>query len=104
MPGGGDFQCRGILSITYVLGTLTVIPAPATVESLSIETIKLSALLDALGRELDGNISGQPGANFTAVLSKTGASVTSAKALDRVGGLSLRAVDAVLEAGLRTAR
>ncbi len=42
-------------------------------------TVKAASLLDALGRELDGNDSGQPGANFTAVLSKTGTKVTSAK-------------------------
>ncbi len=33
-------------------------------------TVKASSLLDALGRELDGNDSGQPGSNFVAVLSK----------------------------------
>ena len=41
-------------------------------------TVKAAGLLDALGRELDGNDSGQPGANFTAVLSNAGTKVTSA--------------------------
>ena len=39
-------------------------------------TVKAASLLDALGRELDGNDSGQSGANFTAQLSKSGTSVT----------------------------
>ena len=64
-------------------------------------TVKAASLLDALGRELDGNGSGQLGANFTAVLSKAGTSVTSARALARIGGLSPHAVDAVLETALR---
>ena len=42
-------------------------------------TIKAADLLDALGRPLDGNGSGQPGANFVATLSKTGVSVDSAR-------------------------
>jgi hypothetical protein len=67
-------------------------------------TVKAASLLDALGRELDGNDSGQSGANFTAVLSKAGTSVTSARPLARIGGLSSRAVDAVLTAGLLTGR
>jgi MBG domain (YGX type) len=41
-------------------------------------TVKAASLLDALNRELDGNDSGQPGANFTAILSRAGTSVTSA--------------------------
>ncbi len=143
-------------TFTYVPGTLTVILAPATVESVSVEKVKLSkrktvqeivvqfsealdsataqsissytvttaptnkkqkskpvplssasysasaftvtlltrktlvlnppleltvlaaGLLDAFGRELDGNDSGESGANFTAILSKSGTSVTSA--------------------------
>ncbi|MGO9916316.1 MAG: choice-of-anchor Q domain-containing protein, partial [Isosphaeraceae bacterium] len=64
-------------------------------------TVKAASLRDALGRELDGNDSGRSGANFTAVLSKAGTSVTSARALARIGGLSSHAVDAVLEAGLQ---
>jgi parallel beta-helix repeat protein len=66
--------------------------------------VKAASLLDALGRELDGNDSGQSGANFTAVLSKAGTSVTSARAMSRIGGLSSHAVDAVLGAGLRAGR
>ncbi len=66
--------------------------------------VKAASLLDVLGRELDGNDSGQSGANFTAVLSKAGTSVTSARALARNGGLSSGAVDAALEAGLRESR
>jgi hypothetical protein len=67
-------------------------------------TVKAASVLDALGRELDGNDSGQPGANFTAVLSKGGTTVTSARALARIGGLSSHAVDAVLESSLRGGR
>ncbi len=67
-------------------------------------TIKAASLLDALGRELDGNDSGQSGANFTAVLSKSGTRVTSARPLARIGGLSSQAVDVVLEAGLNGGR
>jgi hypothetical protein len=63
-------------------------------------TIKAASLLDAYGRELDGNDSGTPGANYTAILSKTGVTVTSAIALARVGGLSSQAVDAALESGI----
>jgi hypothetical protein len=59
-------------------------------------TIQAAGLRDALGRELDGNDSGRPGANFTAVLSKAGAAVTSARELAPIGGLSSRAVDDVL--------
>jgi len=64
-------------------------------------TVKAASLRDAFGRELDGDDSGKSGANFTAVLSKTGTRVTSAKALTRIGGLSPDAIDAVLRAGLR---
>jgi MBG domain (YGX type) len=67
-------------------------------------TVQAASLLDAEGRELDGNNSGQPGANFTAVLSKAGASVTSARERARIGGLAFQAVDAVLAAGLRRGR
>ena len=63
-------------------------------------TVQAASLLDAQGRQLDGNNSGRPGANFTAALSKAGATVTSA----RIGGLSSHAVDAVLAAGLRWGR
>jgi CSLREA domain-containing protein len=63
-------------------------------------TVHAASLLDALGRALDGNDSDQAGANYTAVLSKAGATVTSA----RIGRLSSRAVDAVLAAGLRSGR
>ena len=63
-------------------------------------TVKAPSLLDALGRQLDGNDSGQPGANFTAVLSKAATKITSASALAQVGGLPSRPVNAVLEAGL----
>jgi MBG domain (YGX type) len=59
-------------------------------------TVKAASLLDALGRELDGNDSGHAGANFTAELRKASTSVTSDRAL--------RAVDTVLAAGLRAAR
>ncbi len=48
-------------------------------------TVKAASLLDSLGRELDGDKSGQPGGNFTAVVSKGGATVTSARALARIG-------------------
>jgi hypothetical protein len=67
-------------------------------------TVNAATLLDALGRELDGDDSGQSGANFTAVLSKAGTTVTSARPLARLGRLSSHAVDAVLEAGLRGGR
>lgn len=62
-------------------------------------TVKAASLRDALGRELDGDGSGRPGANFTAILSKTGTNVTSASALARSDRLSSLAVDAVLAAG-----
>ncbi len=67
-------------------------------------TVKAASLLDALGRELDGNDSGRSGANFTAVLSKAGTSVTSARELARIGGLSPDAVDAVLKTAARGGR
>jgi hypothetical protein len=63
-------------------------------------TVKAASVLDSLGRELDGNDSGQPGANFTALLSKAGVTVTSSRALAQSWDLSSHAVDAVLEAGV----
>jgi MBG domain (YGX type)/YDG domain len=62
-------------------------------------TVKAASLLDAFGRELDGNDSGQPGVNFTAVISKAGATIKSARPLVQIGALSFRAVDALSEAG-----
>ncbi len=44
-------------------------------------TVQAASLLDALGRQLDGNDSGRPGANFTAVLSKAGTTVTQSAAV-----------------------
>ena len=67
-------------------------------------TVDASSLRDALGRELDGNGSGQSGANFTAVISKAGATVTSARPKARLGRLSSHAIDAVLEANSRGGR
>jgi hypothetical protein len=67
-------------------------------------TVKAASLQDALGLELNGDDSGLPGANFTAVLSKSGTRVTSARALSRFGVLSSEAVDAVLAAGLGRGR
>ena len=58
-------------------------------------TVRAASLLDALGRELDGNDSGRSGTNFTAVLSKAGTSVTSARALAQKAGVSSHAVNAV---------
>ncbi len=58
-------------------------------------TVQALALLDALGRPLNG------GVNFVAVLSKAGAAVASAVPLPRSSGLTAAAVDAVLEAGWR---
>ncbi len=82
--------------------TVTLLTKKTLAQSLPLDlTVNAASLRDALGRELDGNDSGQPGANFTAVLSKAGTSVTSVRALLREGGLSSHAVDAVLEAGLR---
>ncbi len=47
-------------------------------------TVEAASSLDALGRELDGDDSGQPGSNFTAVLSSKGARITSATRLARL--------------------
>jgi hypothetical protein len=58
-------------------------------------TITAARLLDALGRPLAGNHSGQPGTNFSATLSKSGATVTSVK-VGRAAPLAARAVDALL--------
>ncbi len=91
-------------SATYSSSASTVTLLTRKTLSLSAPldlTIQASSLLDALGRELDGNDSGQPGANFTAVLTKGGTTVTSAREKVRIGGLSTHAVDAVLAAGLR---
>jgi predicted outer membrane repeat protein len=85
--------------------TVTLFPRKTLVLNPPIHlTVKAASLLDALGRELDGNDSGQSGANFTAVLSKAGTSVTSARAMERRGGLSSHAVSALLAAGLRAGR
>jgi hypothetical protein len=40
-------------------------------------TIQSARLLDALGRPLDGNNSGQSGANFVATISRSGVTATS---------------------------
>ena len=56
-------------------------------------TVEAASLRDTLGRELDGDDSGQPGSNFTADLSKSGPSVTSAKALLPIGGRWSQTVD-----------
>jgi hypothetical protein len=85
--------------------TVTLLPRKTLVLNPPLDpplelTVKAASLLDPFGRQLDGNDSGQPGANFTAVLSKAGTSVTSARALVRTGGLSSHAVDAALEARL----
>ena len=58
-------------------------------------TVRAASLLDALGRELDGNDSGHSGANFTGVLSKAGTSVTSDRTLAQKAGVSSHAVNAV---------
>ena len=55
-------------------------------------TVQAASLLDAQGRELDGNNSGQPGANFTAVLSKAGATVTSARARESAACRPMRSM------------
>jgi hypothetical protein len=67
-------------------------------------TVKAASVLDSLGRELDGNDSGQPGGNFTAILSKAGVTVTSSRALARSGSLSSVAVDRALESGILSGR
>ena len=90
-------------SATYNASAFTVVLL--TRQKLSLNppldlTVRAASLLDSLGRQLDGNDSGHQGANFTAVLSKAGTTVTSA----RIGGLSSRAVDAVLAAGFRWGR
>ncbi len=62
-------------------------------------TLKAAGLVDALGRPLDGNDSGQPGANFVATLSKQGVSVDSARtAAAAPVRPSPDAVDALLKA------
>jgi large repetitive protein len=59
--------------------TVTLFTRKTLVLNPSIDlTVKAASLLDALDRALDGNDSGQPGANFTAILSRAGTSVTSA--------------------------
>ena len=65
---------------TYDAQTLTVMLIPR--KPLAINpplqlTITALALLDSLGRPLDGNDLGQPGANYVANLSKSGFTVDS---------------------------
>ena len=80
--------------------TVTLLPRKKLVLNPPLEfTVYAASLLDSFGRELDGNDSGQPGANFTAVISEAGTTVTSARPLAQVGAFSSRAVDAALEAG-----
>jgi fibronectin-binding autotransporter adhesin len=86
------------LTVTLVTKKPLVLSPPLNL------TIESSAVLDALGRELDGNDSGEPGANFTAVVRKSGVSVISARARARPDGLSSGAVDSVLEVGLGAER
>jgi hypothetical protein len=66
-------------------------------------TINSNYLRDALGRPLDGNYSGQPGANFVATLTKQGATVTSARTVS-AAPLAAHAVDALLASGFRAGR
>ncbi len=60
--------------------TVTLTTRKPLVSSPPIQlTVKADSLLDALGEPLDGNDSGQPGANFVAILNKSGSRVTSAR-------------------------
>ena len=61
-------------------------------------TVKAANLLDALGRQLDGNGSGQPVANFVATFRKKGVTVNSARTAAS-SSLSAAAVDVVLNGG-----
>jgi hypothetical protein len=64
-------------------------------------TINAEALLDALGQPLDGNDSGQSGANFVATLTKTGVTVNSVAPVSAGPQLSASAVDVLLGEGFR---
>jgi MBG domain (YGX type) len=57
---------------------------PLAVNPPLLLTVAASSVLDALGRELDGDDSGQPGSNFTAVLSGKRTQITSAVRLARL--------------------
>ncbi len=54
-----------------------------------------SLVLDAEGREIDGNDDGQPGGNYVATLNKQGV-ISAAISSARAGRISARAVDALL--------
>jgi predicted outer membrane repeat protein len=81
--------------------TVTLTTAKKLVLKPSLElTLNAAGLMDTMGRALDGRDDGQPGGNFTAILSKGGATVTSAVRLDAVKAPSATAVDALLAGGL----
>ena len=61
-------------------------------------TINSSLILDAEGRELDGNYDGQPGGNFVAILDKQGV-ISDAIPSVRTKAISGEAIDAMMAHG-----
>ncbi len=72
--------------------TVTLTPRKALVLNPPLQlTLQAASLLDALGRPMNN------GVNLVAMLSKSGATVTSDVSLARTSGLAAHAVDAVIE-------
>jgi hypothetical protein len=65
-----------------------------------------SGLLDAFGRQLDGNHDGQPGGDFLATLSKTGVSIKTVNSSPAGGAqpLAVPALDALIATGFLPGR
>jgi hypothetical protein len=82
--------------------TVTLITRKRLTLSQPLElTIYAEALLDALGRPLDGNDSGQPGTNFVATLTRAGTTINSLAPESAAARLSAPAVDVLLGGGFR---
>ena len=83
---------------------LSVLLVPATKPNLSqADRLEIVAadLADALGRPLDGNGDGQPGGNYTATFSRSGATsngLSLARVREQPGTVSV-AIDALLARG-----
>jgi hypothetical protein len=90
--------------VHYDAGQNTVTLTPARKLNLNtplLLTVNAAGLRDASGRLLDGNGNGQPGGNFTATLSKAGATISPAVEAGRAMTRRQDAVDAVLGSGFR---
>ncbi len=90
-------------NISYTPSTVTLTPRGKVPTQEMQLTINASLVLDAEGRQLDGNDDGQPGGNYVAMLNSHGLA-SAALPLVRTGRISARAVGALLLGGDLAAR